>query len=309
MLYVGTELGIFRRIDDGATWMAPVAPIEAAMQTSVVAFDPRNPSIAYAGTAYTGVLKSEDRGETWRVLTDVKDGPTAVTALTVDPAAPSTLYAGSYAGVNGALYRSLDGGATWRGEFIGPGDATIRSIAVDPSTQAEVYVGTDFFAFKSTHSGLWQRLGEQQYVTAQPINVMAVALDPRSPQTLYAGTAATVGFEGPPVGDGVYSSKDAGASWSALHGGMRPNTPVRALSLLPDTGILYAGTSYGVFQLSAGDQSWRAVNDGLDGSDVKALAYSRSSDCLYAATWNRLFKLVDASREAESRAPRDVRFR
>jgi len=310
MVYVATDLGVFRSPDGGATWISPTDPIKASTEITAFAFDPSKPSTAYAGSAYSGVLKSEDRGETWRIIDGTGDRPQAVSALTLDPASPANLYAGSYAGVLGALYKSSDGGNTWRGQFLSGKGSTIRSIAIDPSSSDRLYVGTDYFAFKSIHDGLWQMLGVEQSVpTGQPVNVMALALDPRTPETVYAATACTVGFEGTPCGDGVYRSQDAGESWTALHGGMRPYTATWSLALLPDAGILYAGTYYGVFQLPAGGRSWRPVDEGLENPDIIALAYSNSSDSLFAASWNQLFKLGGASREAPDRNPRPSQFR
>jgi photosystem II stability/assembly factor-like uncharacterized protein len=110
-----------------------------------------------------------------------------VTALAVDPSSPQTLYAGSGA----VLFRSTNGGAAWT--RIDSGAlwlATIRSIVVDPTSGETVYLGTDNFAFKSTNGGSdWRMLGSEVYVpNGQPISVIAIVLDPRSPGTVYAAT-------------------------------------------------------------------------------------------------------------------------
>ncbi len=62
--------------------------------------------------------------------------------------------------------------------------------------------------------------------------VFALAIDPATPSTLYAGT----------FGGGVFKSTDSGGSWSAVNTGLT-NTSVRALAIDPATpSTLYAGT-------------------------------------------------------------------
>ena len=74
-------------------------------------------------------------------------------------------------------------------------------------------------------------------------NVSALAIDPATPATLYAGT----------WGGGVFKSTNGGANWSAVNTGLT-NTDVRALAIDPDTpATLYAGTwGGGVFSIQQG---------------------------------------------------------
>lgn len=77
------------------------------------------------------------------------------------------------------------------------------------------------------------------------MNVLALALDPSSPATLYAGTAA-----------GIYKSTDAGASWTAL----REDLYVSALTLSPrDPRVLFAGTQEGVLRSDDSGAMWTRV--------------------------------------------------
>jgi len=97
------------------------------------------------------------------------------------------------------------------------------------------------------HAGnnVWTSLGPE----GGKIN--ALALDPTTPTTLYAGT-----------GGGVFKSPNGGSSWSAT--GLT-TLNVNALALDPTTPTtLYAGTSGGgVFKSTDGGSSWSAVNTGL----------------------------------------------
>src|SRR5262249_5908493 len=83
--------------------------------------------------------------------------------------------------------------------------------------------------------------------------VAALAIDPRTPTTLYAGTSV----------DGVFKSTDGGSSWVAANTGLT-NTPIGALAIDPLTPTtLYAGTGGGVFKSTDGGSSWVAATTGL----------------------------------------------
>src|SRR5437762_4220935 len=80
------------------------------------------------------------------------NGPTGidVRALPIDPLNTSTLYAGSYG--NG-VFKSTDAGGTWVSANTGLTNRHIHALALDPSTPARVYAGTDNGVFKSIGSG------------------------------------------------------------------------------------------------------------------------------------------------------------
>lgn len=71
------------------------------------AIDPTNPRVMYAALR-DGVFKSTDTGEHWK---SVGRGLKNVAAVAVNPKRPEEVYAATAAGV---IYRSRDGGQTWR---------------------------------------------------------------------------------------------------------------------------------------------------------------------------------------------------
>jgi photosystem II stability/assembly factor-like uncharacterized protein len=89
--------------------------------------------------------------------------------------------------------------------------------------------------FKSTNSGAtWSATNSGLIATY----IRSLALEPGSPNTLYAGTS----------GDGVHKSTDGGATWNAVNNGLT-NPHVYALAIAPTTPpTLYAGTLGGVFK-------------------------------------------------------------
>ena len=108
-------------------------------------------------------------------------------------------------------------------------------------------------------------------------SISALAIDPTTPTTLYAGTQ----------GGGVFKSTNGGASWSAVNTGLVASH-VFALVIDPTTPTtLYAGTDVGVFKSTNGGGSWSAVNTGLtDFAFVSALAIDpMTATTLYAGTY------------------------
>src|SRR6266852_3350799 len=114
---------------------------------------------------------------------------------------------------------------------LGPGDAFVNALAIDPRTSTTLYAGTNGGVFKSTDGGnTWSAVN-----TGLPaLFVNALAIVPTTPTTLYAGTGIS--------GGGVFQRTDGGNTWSAVNTGL--TTPyVDTLAIDPRTPTtLYAGT-------------------------------------------------------------------
>ncbi len=170
----------------------------------------------------------------------------------------------------------------------GLGTPYILALAIDPTSPQTVYAGTEWSGigarsarggvYKSTNGGdSWSAVNTDTgniNMTDSAIN--ALAIDPASPQTIYAGSS----------GAGVFRSTDAGASWSTVNTGL---TMLSVLSLAIDPispQTVYAGTWYGrVFKSTNGGGSWSAVNPGLTKSYIWALAIDpTSAQTIYASS-------------------------
>jgi photosystem II stability/assembly factor-like uncharacterized protein len=118
-------------------------------------------------------------------------------------------------------------------------------------------------------------------------NVVALAVDPATPSTAFAGT----------LGAGVLKTTDSGVGWAAANRGL---TTTNVLALAIDrvtSSTLYAGTDVGVFKSIDGGQNWAPANGGLDTSlplVVDAIAIEPASPATaYALTHQGLFKTTD----------------
>jgi photosystem II stability/assembly factor-like uncharacterized protein len=128
-----------------------------------------------------------------------------VTSLAFDPTTPTTLYAATR---YGGVYKSEDGGATWRylrqsREVRGLGFL----LAIAPTTPTTLYLYGARSVYKSADGGeTWRavnrglELGERNWLSA-------LSIDPTNPRVVFART-----------GTGVYKSENGGESWRKARG-------------------------------------------------------------------------------------------
>lgn len=143
----------------------------------------------------------------------------------------------------------------------------VYAIAVNPSDPGIVYAGGQYFdrngnwyvgLFKSTNGGTdWFDISAGVDDESQP--VYALAIDPDSSGTIYAGTSG-----------GIYRSTSGGSSWTDINCGF---DTVYALSIdLSSPNILYAGTPNGVYRSTDMGLTWFTVTQGLLPFDITSLA-------------------------------------
>jgi len=122
--------GIYKSLDAGKTWQR--MGLAATHHIGRVVIHPKNPEVVYAAALghlwgpnpERGVYKTTDGGKTWTQVLKINDD-TGVSDIAMDPESPDTLYAAAYErrrtpfGFNGggpgsAIYKTTDGGATWK---------------------------------------------------------------------------------------------------------------------------------------------------------------------------------------------------
>src|SRR5262249_2492359 len=155
----GSDGGVFQSTDAGAKWNLTGL---AKVNVSLLAIDPLQPNVLYAGTTgyypetlgFRGFFKSTDRGATWLPINDglgtILDTRAPVNALILDPDRPNVLYVGTS---GYGVFKSSDGGATWVPFNDGLTHLDVRTIAIAPGSSTTVYAGTPGGVFKIVEDG------------------------------------------------------------------------------------------------------------------------------------------------------------
>jgi photosystem II stability/assembly factor-like uncharacterized protein len=213
-----------------------------------LAMDPRNPRDIYLGTTDGHVFGSRDAGEHWQLLGRAGDSREAVvTSLIVAPQSSLTLYASTWtreaSGEGGGVFKSDDGGAHW--EALGLAGHAVRALALAPSDSNELVAGALDGVFLSTDAGhSWQHISPAG--DAELRNVDSIAIDPRDPRVVFAGT-----FHLP------WKTLDAGRHWIPIHAGMVDDSDVFSLAVDPNLpSRIFASACSGIYRSDNAGGSW-----------------------------------------------------
>ncbi len=167
----------------------------------------------YAATE-VGLFASDDEGHHWDRLQIVPLGNDDVLALAVHPLNEERLFVGG----RGGLWKSLDGGDTWKPISAPAGvRSAIRSIAVARTAPEMIYIGTEQDGvFRSPDGGSsWSPASHglpEAFSDERVAPIQSLVLDPGIPSIAFAGTDL----------HGLYKTTDGGASWTAINHGLGP---------------------------------------------------------------------------------------
>ena len=231
---LATGDGIYKSTDAGKSWTH--LGLREAQQIGSIAVDPRNPDrvfVAALGHPYgpnteRGVYRSTDGGRSWqRVL--YKDENTGAIQVGFDPSNSQIVYADMWAGrqapweigssFNGpgsGLYKSTDGGTTWR--ELRTGLPTIAEglgrigFHVAPSDPKRLYAVVDATPprgglYRSDDAGeTWRLMNTETRLWGRGSDFAEVKADPRNPDVVYVANVAS------------HKSIDGGKTFTALKG-------------------------------------------------------------------------------------------
>ena len=222
--------GMYKSTDGGKTWTH--IGLENTRQIGRIDVDPKNPNIVFVaalGHVYgpnpdRGIFRSADGGKTWtKVLfknenigaIDVRVDPTnskivyGVLWNTRRP--PWSIYPPSY-GPGGGIYKSTDGGLTWKESDTGiPTEGQGRiGITISPTNPKRLYAIVDAKAgglYRSDDAGTtWKLMSDQKRIWGRGWYFCKTVVDPKDPDIVYVGNTST------------YKSTDGGKTFTAIKG-------------------------------------------------------------------------------------------
>lgn len=256
--------GVYKSIDAGKTWTH--IGLDDTRQIGRVIVDPHNPDIvfvaalghAYGSNAERGVFRSTDGGKHWdKVL--YKDDKTGAIDINFDPDNSHILYAALWqavrtpwsldsGGPGSGLYKSTDGGATWK-QLTGHGLPTdvLGRIGVAAAPGGErVYAlveAKDGGLFRSDDAGAtWRKLDSDHRFTQRAWYFTHIFADPKDADKVYI------------LNTGMYRSTDAGATFNSINA---PHGDRHGLWIDPaDTDRMIEGDDGGATVTHDGGKSW-----------------------------------------------------
>ena len=233
--------GVYKSTDAGKTWTH--LGLRDAQQITAIVVDPKNPErvfVAAEGHPYgpnseRGVFRSLDGGKTFEKVL-YKDENTGAADLVMDPSNSETLFAALWAArvapwevrsgesftiPGSGLYKSTDGGTTWRPIAKGlPGadDGLARiGIAIALSNPKRMYLTAEAKkkgagVYRSDDAGeSWQTVNSDHRIGGRGPGAMGIVVAPENPDTIYVANTTTwkstdggktfVGWKGAPGGD------------------------------------------------------------------------------------------------------------
>jgi ligand-binding sensor domain-containing protein len=162
-------------------------------------------------------------------------------------------------------------------------------IALHPKNPNILYIATNDYIYKSRDEGRsWEAISHGMSHS----RVIAMAIDPAYPATVYAGTK----------GDAVYKSYDGGQRWVSQRAGLDDVTVTSVVNQLVfdqnDNTHLWAATTMGIFESMDGGETWTKRMAGMkEILMVVTLAIDPfRPDIMYAGTSGGVYKSVDRAR-------------
>ncbi len=219
--------GVYKSIDAGKTWK--FVGLGDTHAIGRLAVNPKNPEIAFVAALghpfgdneERGIFRTQDGGKTWQKVL-YKDDKTGGIDVVFDPTNSNILFAGLWqakrtpwsldsGGPGSGLYRSIDGGTTWKqlkGHGLPEGILGRIGVTVSGANPNRVYAAIEAEKggiYRSDDGGdSWQLMNGDHRFTQRAWYYMHIFADPKSEDTVYI------------LNTGVYRSNDGGKTFSRI---------------------------------------------------------------------------------------------
>jgi len=229
---LGVGDGMFKSTDGGKSWQH--IGLSDVQQIGRVIVHPTNPDrVVVAGLGHPyganemrGVYRTHDGGKSWEKVLYINHNTGAI-QVEFDPSNPEIIYAdlwehregpwenASFSGKNSGLYKSTDGGTTWKKltQGLPTGEQGLGRIGVgiSPSNPKRMYATVD----AHEHSGIyrsddagesWIRVSTDGRIYGRGSDFAEVRVHPKNPDVVYSANVA------------AYRSDDGGYTWTSFKG-------------------------------------------------------------------------------------------
>ncbi|HKJ45889.1 MAG TPA: hypothetical protein VJ991_08690 [Balneolales bacterium] len=234
--------GLWKSVDAGVTWKNVSDKYFKTGSVGAIAVAPSDPNVVYAGMGESairgdmavgdGMYKSTDGGKTWQNI-GLKDTH-VISRIAVDPNNPDIVYVAALGHVfannkERGIYRSLDGGKTWKKILYVDDKTGAIDIEMDPNNPRILYAafwqsfrtpwimssgGPGSGLYKSTDGGdSWKNISHNPGMPKGLLGKIGVSVSRANPNRIYALIEAKKG--------GVFRSDDGGKTWQRLFHGTK----------------------------------------------------------------------------------------
>lgn len=228
--------GVWKTINAGTTW-TPVFDNEGSYSIGAIALDRKNPSTVWVGTGERnsqrsvgygdGVYRSDDGGRSWKNMGLKKSEH--IGRIVIDPRNSDIVFVAAQgplwsAGGERGLYKTTDGGKTWKSVITISENTGVTDVVIDPSNPDIMYAaswqrrrhfytlingGPESAVYKSTDGGnTWTKL--RGGLPPGELGRIGLDVSPADPNVVYA-TVEAVGQL-----SGIFRSNDKGATWERM---------------------------------------------------------------------------------------------
>lgn len=270
-VYISSEEGVFFSTDSGLTWQSENRGLPTTDVYSILMIPERDE--IYIGTRGYGVFKWNEKANRWIQLQPFGNNGVLwpvwnnrplyqYTSLLIHPEDNNIMYFGVFPS---GIYKSIDGGRTWREKNVGSANDGVMSLVFHLENPEIIFAGTYNGINVSWDAGDHWQTWDKGWPDEQW--VFSIDFDPQNPDIMYAASK-----NGANMGEGergfhgtVMKSIDGGATWFEITRGLNKNNEFYKIIVDRfDSKRLYLATQgEGVFiSLDAGE-SWRPWNKGL----------------------------------------------